>query len=171
MKLTVVISSLFGLSSLQFAIPNSQSPLIGWEGRGERSVRVMDSNRGRLFGGLLSPAGRLSRFLRQTCLLLFFCESEYIGHKHITISHFLRGAILNLQFLAMNRLFFSLSHRMGEGWGEGPLRFMVRRQSALSSSEEYQRRLTSAATVHGLNSRQRSEVFPFPARPSSAVVQ
>ena len=25
----------------------------------------------------------------------------------------------------MNRLLFSLSHRMGEGWGEGPLRFMV----------------------------------------------
>ena len=25
----------------------------------------------------------------------------------------------------MNRWFFSLSHRMGEGWGEGPLRFMV----------------------------------------------
>ena len=25
----------------------------------------------------------------------------------------------------MNRRFFSLSHRMGEGWGEGPLRFMV----------------------------------------------
>jgi len=25
----------------------------------------------------------------------------------------------------MNRLLSSLSHRMGEGWGEGPLRFMV----------------------------------------------
>jgi len=25
----------------------------------------------------------------------------------------------------MNHLLFSLSHRMGESWGEGPLRFMV----------------------------------------------
>ena len=27
--------------------------------------------------------------------------------------------------LPLNRPLFSLSHRMGEGWGEGPLRFMV----------------------------------------------
>ena len=42
----------------------------------------------------LSPAGRFSPFLRQTCLFLFFCESQDIGHKYITITTFLRGAIL-----------------------------------------------------------------------------
>ena len=43
----------------------------------------------------LSPVGRLSPFLRQTCLFLFFCESQDIDHQYITIFTFLRGAILS----------------------------------------------------------------------------
>ncbi|MCX6905611.1 MAG: hypothetical protein NTW03_19460, partial [Verrucomicrobia bacterium] len=42
----------------------------------------------------LSPAGRLSPFLRQTCLFLFFCESQLSVHQYIVTSIFLRRAIL-----------------------------------------------------------------------------
>ena len=43
----------------------------------------------------LSPTGSLSPFLRQTCLFLFFCESQQMRHQHVTTLDFLRGAILS----------------------------------------------------------------------------
>ena len=43
----------------------------------------------------LSPTGSLSPFLRQTCLFLFFCESQKMRHQHVTTLDFLRGAILS----------------------------------------------------------------------------
>ena len=49
-----------------------------------------------LFGP--TPTGGLSPFLRQTCLFLFFCESQQILHQHVPIFDFLRGAIFSFRF-------------------------------------------------------------------------
>ena len=66
-----------------------------------RVFRVFRGVNCRLMGhGLFgpTPTGSLSPFLRQTCLFLFFCESQQILHQHVPIFDFLRGAIFSFRF-------------------------------------------------------------------------
>jgi len=59
-----------------------------------------------LFGP--TPTGGLSPFLRQTCLFLFFCESQQILHQHVPFLDFLRGAIFRSSGFDFQPLAFSL---------------------------------------------------------------